>query len=112
MLMRARLIAAPSSPIADKKVALLSVPVYYGGRALAQALKRDTPQRCQGFGLRPFLSRAAGTDHFQEPSYGLASFCSPRSRHWDGVELQRRKEPLMPALPSDLSATEGSSILY
>jgi hypothetical protein len=55
MLMRARLIAAPSSPMANKKVTLLSVNVCYGGGALAQALKRDSPQRCQGSGLRPFL---------------------------------------------------------
>ena len=105
MLMRARLIAVPSSPIADKKVPLLSVNVCYGGRALAQALKKDTPQRCQRFVLRPFLSRAAGTDHLEGPSYELASFYPPLSRHRDGVELQRRKEPLMRALPSEPSAT-------
>src|SRR5829696_1897903 len=83
MLMRAHLIAAPSSPIANKKVTLLSVPVCYGTRALAQALKRDSPQRCQGSGLRPSLqSSGHGSSRGAElwTGFYLSSSFSPSGR--------------------------------
>src|SRR5215204_7273557 len=73
---------------------------------------RGTPRSGVKEGTAPFPSRAVGTDHLEGPSYGLASFCPPLSRHRDGVELQRRTESLMRALPSEPSATEGSSIVY
>ena len=83
MLMRAHLIAAPSSPIADKKVTLLSVPVCYGGRALAQALKRDTPQRCQGRDCAlSFQSSGHGSSRGAElwTGFYLSSSFSPSGR--------------------------------